>query len=167
MEINLEELEIVRQKRTDLLIALWNYLIENNYFDKTEINISFPDVNKVVEHYCTDYIVLKYRYKIQGRIEGTKIAGLMTSLIVRYRPLHLIKEEYETTEAFYCNEIIAILYGLAVCFEDSLKEAVKLLTEDWFQGWFDSFKYLLHERHHTSESLAFTYKTLFILLKKK
>jgi hypothetical protein len=167
MDINKEELEKVKKIRTDLLIGLWNYFVEIKYFDNKEINISLPDVNKIVEHYCTDYTVLKYRYKIEGKIEGAKIAGLMASLIVRYRPFHLIKQEYETAEAFYCNEIIAIIYGLAVCFEDSLTEAVKLLNEDWFQEWFDSFKYLLHERHTTSESLAFVYKTLVILLKKK
>lgn len=158
-------LQEVKNKRAKLLIGLWEYLLETGYLNKNEVNISYPVINEIVEHYCTDYTVLKFRYKITDRIERPKIAGLMVALIMRYRPIYLLTQTCKSTEALYANETLAIIYGLSVCLEDSLKKAVDILNQTWFNNWFNDFQYLLHQRHYTAEALTFIFKTLMIFLK--
>ncbi len=163
-EINIEEM---KKKRTELLMGLWNYFLEVNFFDSKEVKLSYPLVNEIIEHYSIDCTILKYRYKIDDKIERSKIAGLMTALIMRYRPINLLTNEVKSKEALCANETFAIIYGLAVCFEDSLYECMKIVQMQWFHKWFDEFKYLLHVRHYTAESLAFIFKTLRVFLKTK
>jgi hypothetical protein len=165
MEVTKERLQEIKEKRVRLIVRLWSYFIKTGYFDEKEVALSDTIVKEVVEHYCTDYVVLKYRYKIEDRIERSKIAGLMISTILRYRPIHLISDKCESEESLYANEILAIIYGLSVCFEDEFDSCVPIIKKPWFQKWFSDFKYLLHVRHYTSEALAFLFKTLMIFLK--
>lgn len=164
MKLTKEDLSAIKEKRMRLLLGLWEYFLETGWLNKDEVNISYPVINEIVEHYCTDYTVLKFRYKITDRIERPKIAGLMVALIMRYRPIYLLTQTCKSTEALYANETLAIIYGLSVCLEDSLKEATDILNQHWFNIWFDDFKYLLHQRHYTAESLTFIFKTLIIFL---
>lgn len=162
-----EEISEVRERRLALMEGLWNYFVKTDFFDKKEVMLSLPLVNEVIEHYCTDCVVIKFRYKIPERIERTKIAGLIVALIMRYRPICLISDTFKTDEALYANEILAIIYGLSVCCEDSIKNTLEIMKKPWFKKWFDDFKYLLHVRHYTAESLTFIFKTLLIALGQK
>lgn len=165
MEINgsEQELDDIREKRAKLLVGLWCYFLKTGYFKKDNLTLSSPLINEIVEHYIIDVSILKFRYKIPKLIERSKIAGLMTSLVMRYRPILLGPQNCNEVTELYANEIFAIIHGLAVCFEDSIIQATDLLDKPWFKQWFDDFRYLLHFRHHTPESLAFIFKTVLIL----
>ena len=67
-------------------------------------------------------------------------------------------------ESLYANELLAIIYGLSVCFDDSIDKALELMEKSWFNEWVVDFRYLLHARHYTAESLAFLFETLLKIL---
>lgn len=158
-----EHLESLREKRTTTLVAVWNTLLKGNLSNlirKDLFQLSIPLVNEIVQHYLRDYTILKYRYKIPDKIQLYKIAGLMTSSILRFRPILPLVEEYETDEEMYINEIFAVVHGISICGEYHENEINKILQEQWFQEWMNEFVYLLHYRNYTPESLMFIYRTI-------
>lgn len=151
----------LRQKRIKLLLQIWEILIENSQIKKDDFKISTPLLNEVVEHYLSDVRIIKCRYNIEDKIQLHKIAGLMTSLIMRYRPVIPIKDNFENTQSFiYANEIFAVTHGLAICGEYSLDKCEEIGNEPWFDDWLKDFLYLLHCRNYSPESLIFIYQTL-------
>ena len=160
-EIVSEEVEELRDKRTKSLIGVWNFLTDGNSgLDKSRLKLSIPLVNEIVAHYIVDVDVLKYRYKIPDKIQLHKVAGLMTALILRYRPVLPLMEEFESDKEMYANEILAVIHGLSICGEYNIQEVMKLLDVKAFQVWLDELCFLLHYRNYTSESLIFIYRTL-------
>ncbi len=152
--------DALRLKRTKTLIGVWDYLTSNDILKPTRFKLSIPLINEIVEHYTEDIAILKFRYRITEKIQLHKIAGLMTSLIVRYRPVMPLIDEYKSDREMYANELFAIIHGLSICGEYSQQEIKKLFDDEWFQLWFNDFFYLLHHRNHTPESLIFIYETL-------
>lgn len=158
-----EEYDQLRRKRLSTLIGVWDYLLDNNLFDKERFRLSIPLTNEIIEHYLIDQRVLKQRYKIKERIQPPKIAGLMASLILRYRPILPLFEEFTNDKEAYVNEFLAVFHGLAICGEfDSYTSIKEIVTADWFSKWLNDFLYLLHHRNHTPEALAFIYETFAI-----
>ena len=157
-----ENLDDLRSKRVKLMLQIWDHLIGNKVIDPDRFKLSFPLVNEVVEHYLDDVKVIKCRYKINDKIQLHKVAGLLTSLIVRYRPIVPIVDEYDTPKEIYTNEIFAVMHGLAICGEFSIEECEKISSQEWFDTWFTDFLYLLHSRNHTAESLIFVFQTFCI-----
>lgn len=157
-----ENLDDLRRKRVELMLQVWDHLIANNVIAPDRFNLSVPLVNEVVEHYLDDVRVIKCRYKIDDKIQLHKVAGLLTSLIVRYRPIIPSTNEYENPKEIYSNEIFAIMHGLAICGEFSIAECENVTSQKWFDTWFTDFLYLLHSRNHTAESLIFIFQTFSI-----
>lgn len=157
-----ESIRHLREKRVKLILQVWDYMICNNIINKKRFKLSDPLVNEIVEHYFDDYRAVKCRYKIKGEIQLHKIAGLITSLIIRYRPIIPLFDEYQAKNEMYANEIFAIIHGLSICGEFSLNECEKISSEQWFDEWLNDFIYLLHNRNHTPESLIFIYQTFCI-----
>lgn len=158
------DLDSVRKKRMELLIQTWELLVQINYIDPKKFCLSPPLLNEVVEHYIDDIRILKCRYKIHDKIQLHKIAGLMTSLILRYRPIIPSIDQYGTTKECYSNEIFAIIHGLSICGEYSIEKCEDLAGQSWFSPWLNDFLYMLHTRNHTPESLVFIFQTLSIFI---
>lgn len=154
--------EKIRIKRTKTLIGVWDYIINNKILNPERFMLSIPLVNEVIQHYIIDLHILKFRYNIQDKIQPHKIAGLMASAILRFRPIISEKiDNYESDSEMYANEILAAIHGLAVCGEfNSPEENKKILNEPWFEPWLNNFLYLLHHRNHTAESISFIFLTL-------
>jgi hypothetical protein len=156
------DFEALRRKRTGVLLQIWDHLIDEKIIDPSRFKLAYPLLNEVIEHYLSDVKVLKCRYGIDDKIQLHKIAGLMTALILRYRPIIPIIDEYHDKREIYINEFYAIIHGLAICGEYSLKECEKISEQPWFNGWVSDFTYLLHHRNHTPESLIFIFETFSI-----
>jgi hypothetical protein len=156
--------EELRYKRLSTLIGLWGFCVEIGLFDPNRLKLSKPLTNEVVEHYIADQRVLKTRYKISERILPSKVAGLMTSSLLRYRPIAPIVDEISKDE-IYANETFAIIHGLSLCGEFNRDdEALKaLFKNDKFISWMEDFKFLLHYRNYTPEALSFIYETLTLV----
>ena len=112
----------LRLKRTQTMIGVWDYLVKNNQIDGEKFHLSKPLVNEIIEQYITDVDFLKKRYQIVAKIQLHKIAGLMASLIVKYRPVISLMDEYTTENELYVNELLAIIHGLSVCGEFNTNE---------------------------------------------
>lgn len=162
-----ETIDQLRFKRMQNIIGLWEYCISINVINGENLKISAPLCNEVVEHYLMDQTILKLRYNISNRIQPPKVAGLLTSLLLRYRPLVPISDKLSKDD-IYANESFAILHGLSICGEfSSYEELVGLCREEWFVTWINNFIYLLHHRNHTPEALSFIYETLAMTKFKK
>ncbi len=158
-------LQPIREKRTQTLIGVWDSLVASNKFDPARLKLSVPLVNEVIEHYLSDYIILKKRYKIEdSRIQLHKVAGLMSAAILRYRPIIPLIDEYASDYEISANEILAVIQGIAICGEYTAKDShLEILDESWFERWFRDFLYLLHCRNYTAESLIMIYETICCL----
>lgn len=156
--------EELREKRYQVLKATWNLMIENGYINPERFIFSKPLIDEVVEHYLDDLTILKKRYNIPGEAQLHKVAGLMASAILRYRPIVPIVDTLENQHEVYANEFFSVLHGLATCGEFSLKVCEEVANETWFDSWVDNFVFLMHRRNHTPESLAFIFETLSVFL---
>ena len=152
--------EGIRQKRAQTLLGVWDLLREQNH-NYAGFKLAPPLVNEVVEQYLDDRRILMSRYHIPSRIQPPKIAGLMMAAVLRYRPVVPVIEEYTSPADLFTNETLAIYNGLAICAEHAAGEALAgFVGEQWFDPWLRNFRYLLHFRHHTAESLTFVFETL-------
>jgi hypothetical protein len=157
---NSQDVDEIRQRRTKTMLGVWDSFIINRRYSLDRFKLSPPLVNEVIEQYITDRHILKIRYNIPERIQLYKVAGLMTSAIMRFRPIIPLKNNIETVSDIYVNEIFAVYHGLAICGEHSSVKAMSILDEMWFVKWRDEFVYYLHYRNYTAESLCFIFNTL-------
>lgn len=159
-----DDLEAIGAKRLATLRGIWRTLVANNLFYENRLVLSEAALGEIVEFYLSDLRIIKRRYNIRGRIKRHKIAGLMTSAILRFRPIHVVGGHYENDAELYANEFFAIIHALAICGERNDQTLrIEILSEDWFGAWLDSFMYLLHHRNYTSESLIMIFETLSLL----
>lgn len=160
-----EKIEVIKQKRSVLMARVWEHFIAEKIVDPDRFHFSIPLINEIIAHYLDDVKAIKCRYKILDCIQLHKVAGLMTALIMRYRPIVPRKDvdKYVGEEDAYLNEQFAIFHGLAICGELSLPECEEMAQEDWFESWVLDFKYLLHARNYTPESLIFVFETISML----
>jgi len=150
----------LREKRIKLLLQVWELLVRKDQVNRDEFSLSVQLVNEIVEHYLADLKIIKCRYRIEDKIQLHKIAGLITSLIARYRPIVPVNGEGNKVSSIYANELYAITHGLAICGEYSIDICEDLAKQPWFDQWLNDFLYLLHCRNYTPESLIFIYQTL-------
>jgi hypothetical protein len=120
---------------------------------------------KVVEHYYSDLTHLKQRYDIRGLAEAPKVAGLMSSAVLKYRPVvpkDCLQWDVEDAEI---NEVLAVYHGVSIC--ASYNELGKgnapmaaLMAKPYFRKWYSRIIYLVKERNYTSEALIAIFETL-------
>ena len=119
------------------LVGVWNLLVHAGWLNPEHLKLQPHLANEAVEHYLVEMQILKNRYRILDRIQPPKIAGLMTSSILRYRPVIPLIDECLTKNQMHANEILAIINGIAICAERDSQEGVdSLIAEPWFNGWF-------------------------------
>lgn len=154
-----EYFEELRKRRLLALHKISTTLIDAQILPKKELRLDRVLVNQVVEKYLSDHGILKSRYKIEGKIQVHKIAGLMAAAIVRYRPL--VPNDVEQTESsLMANEKLAIMHGLSICAEFDENKLGDFLCEPFFKKWWETMLFLLHDRNHTPESIMVIFQTL-------
>jgi hypothetical protein len=149
----------IRAKRVKTLLGTWKGLTEAKWIDPTRFTLSKPCLNEVVEHYIADWDIIRVRYKIASKIQLHKIAGLTTSAILRYRPIHLNAEKHDSPNEMYVNEMFAIYHGLSICVDGCDSVAKEIISNPVIDSWINDFCYLLHHRNYTPESLIFVFET--------
>ena len=114
-------------------------------------------LTKVAKCYLDDLAVLKKRYGCKT-VQLPKIAGLMTNLIVKYRPIVPLSATNDPSE--YINEVFATYHALCICSDfsngEELLEFEKTTTCSEF---YKDMRYLLN-RNYTPESLIMVFKVL-------
>jgi len=113
---------------------------------------------EVLNGYMADLAILKKRRGIK-KVQFSKIAGLMTNLIIKYRPivpLNLTDDPYKDI-----NENFAIYHAIAICADydggDKAMEAFE--KSDYYEPFYKEITRLL-KRNFTPESLISVFKTL-------
>jgi len=157
---DIDDTDAIRRKRIETVSGVWLSFTANGRFSSSRLKLSPPLVNEVVEHYIADRHAMKQRYKIPGRIQLYKVAGLMASSIMRYRPVVPIADDLHAGTEFFANEFLAIYHGVAICGEFYGRPHLDILDEPWFSKWRDECVYFLHCRNYTPESLCMLFLTL-------
>jgi len=160
-----EKTKQLLEKRMRSLVRAWNrLLLEPAFEDGRLFAFNSSIASKVVSHYEGDLGILKRRYGIPNRVQVPKIAGLMASAILKYRPLVPVNGRLKGVGRSDVNEILAIYYGLCICanYESCGGAAAlnALMSNPVFYEWHTRFIYLLRERNYTSESLIMVFETL-------
>ena len=153
----------VRKRRTQTLVKLWKRISSSpKGIDPKRFQLNHALVTEVVEHYISDWKILKKRYHITNRIQLHKVAGLMAAAILRYRPITPKVQEFQSKQEAFANETFAIVHGLALCGEHTYAqiEDMPIFDEPWFSQWFHAFEFLLHHRNYSTEGIIFTFETL-------
>jgi len=145
----------VKYKRT---IAF--YLTLGEFFKKNGIVDYRLDKNvlsTIIDCYMDDLTIIKKRCGSQ-KIQLPKIAGLMTSLIVKYRPI--VPRDISKNPHSNINETFAVYHALCICsdFSDG-EEFEEFRQTEQHDEFFCNMIYLLN-RNFTPESLIMTYRTL-------
>ena len=162
--IQADPVEEIRAKRMAVLLGVWDRLLLAGKVSKTHLRLSPLLANEVIEQYMADRDVLRKRYKISGRIQLHKIAGLMAAAILRFRPAVPMTDDLNLPVELYANELLAVYHGVAICAELTARDQyVGLIESPWFGRWLNEFIYLLHFRNYTAESLVFIFYTLTVL----
>jgi len=154
----------IKIKRAKSLVYMARELVKSGILDGENYTLNADVVSELVEHYSLDLANLKARYRISGRANSAKVAGLMASAIMRYLPWMPIDGK-AILNSHDGNETLAIFHGLALCAirsdgEIIHKELRKFINNPAFGEWLCRFKYLLRNRNHTPESLSFVFDTI-------
>jgi hypothetical protein len=149
----------IRKVRLEQFLGIWDVLIDRFPKDFEGADISLSTAARVVEHYLEDRVALTTRYRITGRIQRHKVAGLMAASIMRYRPVRKVRADFSVPDAFRGNEHFAILHGLAICSEGQSQSQInKWLKNKHFEIWFKDFAFHL-TRNYTAEGLIMVFET--------
>jgi len=116
-------------------------------------------LTEIIKNYVEDLAITKKRYELET-VQLSKIAGLMTNLIVKYRPI--VPLDYKDNPRPNINEVFAIYHALCVCSDFSAgDELVKFMNDKKKEHdeFYKDMRYLL-VRNFTPESLMVVFKTL-------
>jgi len=154
----------LRYKRTITIIVTVGLFLKKYGITKA-YKLDTKALTNIVKCYIDDLSVLKKRYGSE-MVQLPKIAGLITNLIVKYRPIvPLYAEEHsasstETNSVSDINEIFAIHHALGICadFSDGAELEAFEVTDQYYEFYADMI-YLLN-RNYTPECLIMIFKTL-------
>jgi hypothetical protein len=177
-DLSYEENKIVN-KRLDTVLGIWDKVSRSSCFVEsgdTIFHLNKKLLGEAISHYIHDLRALKLRYKISGKVQFPKIAGLMTNALVKYKPLVPRKGDNDLKpNSLKANEVFAVFYGLCVLFDTEILPAGELKTKTGKTvkefisthlglKWRDDLIYLLNCRNYTAESLIAIFDTLCITL---
>lgn len=168
----------IAKKRLETCLGIWEKISRSPYFvdnGETVYHLNESILGMAISHYIDDYRALKASYRIKGKIQVPKIAGLMTNAIAKYKPLVPRKGNNNLEKSLMANEVFAVFYGLCVLFDteilpdgdikvnigNSIKEFLKT---DLGLKWRNNMHHLLNTRTYTAESLISVFETLCINL---
>jgi hypothetical protein len=148
--------ESLRCKRTVVVLrALDDFL--KRYRISRLYTMDKEAIAEVVKSYIQDLNILKTRYDCE-MVQLPKIAGLMTNLIMRYRPI--VPFDHNKNPLPKINEVFAVYHGLCLCSDFSNGEELEKFSKtDACTEFFEDMTYLL-DRNFTAENLIMVFKTL-------
>jgi hypothetical protein len=171
------------------LVKVWYELAKLNLIDCSKFTFNHAIAVNAIVHYIADLEILKIRYGIEGNAQIPKIAGLMASSILKYRPMVPVTGNLKGIEEDKANELLAIFQGICICANYYGKDGqllaagdetvantaqaineirnqamIDLLSKKAFYNWHEKFKHLVKERNYTSESLIMIFETLRLAL---
>ncbi len=150
----------IRSKRIATLLGAYD-LMRQRYLEVYEgTTISKIAVATLVEEYLQEREKLCHLHNISGRIQRHKIAGLMATAIVKYRPVQLLEIEGKAARLSRDNETLAVLHGIAVCAENNVDKMRTILGLPSVATWFSDFVYLLHSSPLNSDGFILIFETL-------
>jgi len=176
MSNNAEEKEIIdcAREKIEWLGMAWVRVLEKMDFPGKRLFTLNPAIaSKAALHYAEDLKFLKKRYAIPDKAQPPRVAGLMTSAILKYRPLVPTSGHELDIHGNEINELFAIWQGLCICANCttdgktfSNKAVANFMSHPNFRTWLGRFIFLLKERNYTSESLIMAFETLcqFVVL---
>jgi len=155
----------IEDKRTKSLVGVFLTMVKLGYIDGTKFTLNRSLLKSVVKHYVQDLIILKIRYRIKGKVQPQKSAGLTAAALLRFRPVLPKNPSDEDLFQQEANEALAIFNGLCVCSElgngkIDLQFVEKFLTLPESPEWVSNFRFLLKHRNYTPESLTMIFDTL-------
>ena len=177
-DLSVDEDKIVN-KRLKTVLGIWDRVSRSSYFVEsgdTIFHLNEKLLGGVISHYIHDLRALKLRYKISGKVQFPKIAGLMTNALVKYKPLvPRIGNNNLKPNSLKANEVFAVIYGLCVLFDTEIlpdgdlrkktgEEVRKFIGTSLGLKWRDDLIYLLNCRNYTAENLIAVFDTLCITL---
>jgi len=162
-----DEDKAIAEKRITGLVKCWGRLLKENLVDSWQsLAFNASIATKVVRHYIHDLNILKERYKIGDRAQVPKVAGLMATAVLKYRPLVPADGKHTVPQYIKANEALAIYHGLCVCAnygkigDTNHQLLCATMSKPIFVEWLKRFMYLLQERNYTSEALIMVFETL-------
>ncbi len=122
-------------------------------------------LEKAIDDYVNERDALSARFKIKGRIQRPKVAGLMAAAILKNKPVDLCDRDhspapvpYESTQG---NELLAFWHGLAICAEGATQEQVdRLVGNPLFERWRGDLLVLFENHPANPECFALIFETL-------
>jgi len=166
-------------RRLETLLGVWDkasrapYFVENG---DTIFHLNEKLLGETVAHYIYDLRALKLCYEINNKVQFPKIAGLMTSAIVKHKPLvPRMGNNDLKPKSLIANEVFALFYGLCVLFDTEIlpngevkakagESVRKFIQTTLGIRWRNYIHYLLHSRNYTAESLIAIFETLCVNL---
>lgn len=143
-------------KRLLIIIHILREFLKQSSLD-TVYGLNKNALTKIGECYISDLYALKKRYG-STTVQLPKIAGLMTNLIMKYRPI--CPKVATKDPAIYINEVFAIHHALCICsdFSDG-EELIEFEKTGVCSEFYKDLTYLLN-RNYTAESLIMIFKVL-------
>jgi len=166
--------EKIVKKRLKTYLGIWDKASRSPYFidnGETIYHLNENLLGAAISHYIDDYRTLKALYRIKGKIQVPKIAGLMTNAIVKYKPLVPRIGNNNLEKSLMANEVFAVFYGLCVLFDTEIlpdgdvKVNIGNLIRNFLETetglkWRKNMHYLLNARTYTAENLIAVFETL-------
>jgi hypothetical protein len=155
----------IKKIRTETLHAVWFKIIEE--FEPLALVPRLNDiiVAKVVNDYVATREAFVARYKITGRIQRHKVAGLMAASILKFRPVEMNDRDhspvYENTQG---NELLAFWHGLGICAEGASEAQIeKLISAPNFKTWQGDLLCLFEQHPTSAEAFALIFETVSLV----
>lgn len=120
--------------------------------------VSRKYLSNVLNDYMADLAILKKRRGIK-KVQFPKIAGLMASLIVKYRPI--VPVDRKDDAYLDVNENFAIYHAISICagYDGGEKDIPAFVNSAQYRVFYKEVNTLL-KRNFTPESLITVFKTL-------
>jgi hypothetical protein len=176
--------KILMDNRLRSIIDTWNILksspMANTVTDLNRFTLNRNLAIRSVISYISNLESLKVRCGIPDKAQTTKVAGLIASAILKFRPIVPTDPNDKDIGESDANEILAIYQGINLCCNlnglhekegSDLTEINKkrrnfmksLMEKRSFKDWHKKFIYLLKEQNYTSESLIMLFETLCLM----
>ena len=154
------EIREIKIKRTEQLVNATKRLITLGILDGENYTLDVHITSELVDYYCRELINIKEWYSVKEKANTAKIAGIMASAIVRYRPWLPINGKIDSKNKYHGNAIIAIYHGLILCAVEDHDVVKRFMSSSEFDKWFELFQYILRNRHITPDLLILVFETI-------